>query len=155
MAPTITGELVLKDQAIAVVASRFNSMITQQLITGAEDTFLRHGGDHDKLTVVWVPGSFEIPITVKRLAESGKYAGILALGALIKGSTAHFDVLANEVTRGLAQLSLELPIPVSFGVLTAHNLEQALERAGTKAGNKGAEAMQSLIEMINLTDKLT
>ena len=154
MAPTITGELILKDQTVAIVASRFNSMITQQLISGAQDTFLRHGGNPDKLTVVWVPGSFEIPVTVKRLAESGKYAGVLALGALIKGSTAHFDVLATEVTRALANLSLELAVPVSFGVLTAHSLEQALERAGTKAGNRGAEAMQSLIEMINLTSKL-
>jgi 6,7-dimethyl-8-ribityllumazine synthase len=155
MAQTITGELVLKDQAVAIVASRFNSMITQQLLVGAEDTYLRHGGDQDKLSVVWVPGSFEIPATVKRLAESGDYAGVLVLGALIKGSTAHFDVLANEVTRALTNLSLEAPIPISFGVLATLNLEQALERAGTKAGNKGAEAMQSLIEMINLATKLT
>lgn len=154
MAPSIVGQLTLKDQAIAVVASRFNSMITQQLLTGAEDAFLRHGGQADNLTVVWVPGSFEIPSTVKRLAESGKYDGILALGALIKGSTLHFDVLAHGLTRALTELSVQLPVPISFGVLTTMTLEQALERAGTKAGNRGAEAMQSLIEMISLTSKL-
>lgn len=155
MAPSIVGELTLKDQAVAIVASRFNSTITHQLLAGAEDAFLRHGGRSDNLTVVWVPGSFEIPTTVKRLADSGKYDGILALGALIKGNTLHFDVLASEVTRGLADLSRQLSVPLSFGVLTTLTLEQALERAGTKAGNKGAEAMQSLIEMINLTSKLT
>ncbi|UCD37529.1 MAG: 6,7-dimethyl-8-ribityllumazine synthase [Fidelibacterota bacterium] len=154
MARSIVGEVILKDQAIAIVASRFNSMITQQLLSGAEDAFLRHGGKADKLTVVWVPGSFEIPATVKNLAESGQYQGVLALGALVKGSTAHFDVLASEVARGLTDLSVKLPVPISFGVLTTLNLEQALERAGTKAGNKGAEAMQSLIEMISLTAKL-
>ncbi|MFB0515025.1 MAG: 6,7-dimethyl-8-ribityllumazine synthase [Candidatus Neomarinimicrobiota bacterium] len=154
MAPSIVGQLTLKDQAIAVVASRFNSMITQQLLTGAEDAFLRHGGQADNLTVVWIPGSFEIPSTVKRLAESGKYDGILALGALIKGSTLHFDVLAHGLTRALTELSVQLPVPISFGVLTTMTLEQALERAGTKAGNRGAEAMQSLIEMISLTSKL-
>lgn len=154
MAPTIVGELTVKDRTIAVVASRFNSMITQQLLAGAEDIFIRHGGDPGKLTVVWVPGSFEIPNTVKRLADSGKYDGVLALGALIKGSTLHFDVLANQATRALTDLSLQLSVPISFGVLTALSLDQALERAGTKAGNRGAEAMQSLIEMISLASKL-
>ncbi len=155
MAHIIVGELTIKDQAIAVVASRFNSMITQQLLTGAEDMFLRLGGDSEKLTVVWVPGSFEIPNTVKRLADSGRYDGVLALGALVKGSTLHFDVLAHQITRALTDLSMQLSVPVSFGVLTTLTLDQALERAGTKAGNKGAEAMQSLIEMISLTAKIS
>lgn len=155
MAQSIVGELALKNESIAVVASRFNSMITKQLLQGAEDTFLRHGGQEKNLTVVWVPGSFEIPTTVKRLAGSGKYQGVLALGALIKGSTQHFDVLAQEVTRALADVSVESPVPVSFGVLTALNLEQALERSGTKAGNRGAEAMESLIEMVSLNSKLS
>ena len=155
MALTIVGELTVKDRAIAVVASRFNSMITQQLLAGAEDLFMRHGGDPDKLTVVWVPGSFEIPNTVKRLADSGKYDGVLALGALIKGSTLHFDVLANQVARALTGLSMQLSVPISFGVLTTLSLDQALERAGTKGGNRGAEAMQSLIEMISLASKLS
>ena len=155
MAPIIVGELTIKDRAIAVVVSRFNSMITQQLLTGAEDMFLRLGGDSDKLTVVWVPGSFEIPNTVKRLADSGGYDGVLALGALVKGNTLHFDVLAHQITRALTDLSMQLSVPVSFGVLTTLTLDQALERAGTKAGNKGAEAMQSLIEMISLISKLS
>ena len=154
MASSIIGELTLKDQAVAVVASRFNSLITRQLLAGAEDAFLRHGGQPERLTVVWVPGSFEIPTTVKRLAESGKYDGVLALGALIKGSTLHFDVLAHQVTRALTDLSMQLSVPVSFGLLTTLTLDQALERAGTKGGNRGAEAMQSLIELISLTAKL-
>lgn len=154
MAQSIVGELALKNESIAVVASRFNSMITKQLLQGAEDSFLRHGGQEKNLTVVWVPGSFEIPKVVKQLAGSGKYQGVLALGALIKGSTQHFDVLAQEVTRALTELSVDSAVPVSFGVLTALSLEQALERAGTKAGNRGAEAMESLIEMVSLSSKL-
>lgn len=155
MAESIVGELVLKNESIAVVASRFNSMITRQLLQGAEDTFLRHGGQEKNLTIVWVPGSFEIPTMVKRLASTGKYQGVLALGALIKGSTHHFDVLAQEVTRALTNLSVESAVPISFGVLTALSLEQALERSGTKAGNRGAEAMESLIEMVSLNSKLS
>ena len=155
MSPTISGELTLKDQQIAVVVSRFNSMITRQLLAGAEDAFLRHGGKQDRVTVVWVPGSFELAATAKRLADSGKYDGILVLGALIKGHTLHFEVLAHQVTRALTDLSLQLAVPLSFGVLTTLTLDQALERAGTKAGNKGAEAMQSLIEMVNLAQQLS
>jgi 6,7-dimethyl-8-ribityllumazine synthase len=155
MTQSIVGELVLKNESIAVVASRFNSMITKQLLQGAEDTFQRHGGQDKNLTIVWVPGSFEIPPMVKRLASTGKYQGVLALGALIKGSTHHFDVLAQEVTRALTNLSVESSVPISFGVLTALSLEQALERAGTKAGNRGAEAMESLIEMVSLNSKIS
>ena len=154
MAPVLTGELTLKNQAVAVVVSRFNNLVTQQLLTGAEDTFLRQDGKAANLTSVWVPGAFELPATVKRLANSGKYAGVLALGALIKGSTLHFEVLAHQVTRALIDLSLQVPVPVAFGLLTTLSLEQALERAETQGENKGAEAMQSLIEMVNLTSKL-
>ncbi len=143
MAPSISGELTLKNQAVAVVVSRFNGLVTGHLLAGAEDTFLRHGGKSANLTSVWVPGAFELPATVKRLAASGKYDGVLALGALIKGGTLHFEVLAHQVTRALMELSVQAPIPIAFGVLTTLSLEQALERAGTKAGNKGAEVMES------------
>ncbi|MFQ6030655.1 MAG: 6,7-dimethyl-8-ribityllumazine synthase [Dehalococcoidia bacterium] len=155
MVKSITGSLMLTDQTIAVVVSRFNSLVTQQLLSGAEDVFLRQGGREENLTVVWVPGAFEIPAMVKRLAESGQYLGILALGALVKGATLHFEVLAHQVTQALVDLSLQLPVPVSFGVLTTNTLEQALERAGTKGGNKGAEAMRALIEMMNLVAQLS
>ncbi len=154
MGKTITGELTLSGQKVVVVVSRFNSTVTQALLSGAEDAFLRHGGAPDNLTVVWVPGAFEIPAVVRRLAASGQFDGVLALGALIKGSTPHFDVLAQQVTRALSETALQSKVPVSFGVLTTGTIEQAFERAGTKAGNKGAESMQSLIEMVNLLSKL-
>ena len=155
MSKTITGELTLGSQKVAVVVSRFNSTVTQALLSGAEDAFLRHGGAPDNLTVIWVPGAFEVPAVVRRLAGNGKFDGVLALAALIKGGTAHFDVLAQQVTRALGETALQSKVPVSFGVLTTGTLEQAFERAGTKAGNKGAEAMQSLIEMVNLLPKLS
>ena len=154
MVKTITGELTLSGQKIAVVVSRFNSTVTQALLSGAEDAFLRHGDAPDNLTVVWVPGAFEIPAVVRRLSGSCQFDGVLALGALIKGSTLHFEVLAHQVTRSLSETALQSKVPVSFGVLTTSTIEQALERAGTKAGNKGAETMQSLIEMVNLIPKL-
>ncbi|MCK4578659.1 MAG: 6,7-dimethyl-8-ribityllumazine synthase [Candidatus Marinimicrobia bacterium] len=154
MAHNITGSLTVKDHTIAIVVSRFNSTVTQALASGAEDTFLRHGGNEDDLSIIWVPGAFEIPAIVKRLTDSEKYDGVLALGALIKGATPHFDILAQQVTRSLAWLATQSSTPISFGVLTTATLEQALERAGNKAGNKGAEAMLGLIEMINLTIQL-
>jgi len=154
MATTLKGELILKDQAVAVVVSRFNSMVTQALLNGAEDVFVRHGGDSDRLTIVWAPGAFELAAVTRRLAESGKYAGVLVLGALIKGGTLHFEVLANGVTRALVDLAAQSAVPIAFGLLTTQTLEQALERAGVKSGNKGSEAMTSLIEMVNLTAKL-
>lgn len=154
MSKTITGDLTLASQKVAVVVSRFNSTVTQALLSGAEDAFLRHGGVPDNLTIVWVPGAFEIPVVVRRLAGSGQFDGVLALGALIKGSTAHFDVLAHQVTRALSETALQSKVPVAFGVLTTGTIEQAFERAGTKAGNKGAQSMQSLIEMVNLLPKL-
>lgn len=154
MGVIIFGELTLKTQKFAIVISRFNSTVTQALLSGAEDAFQRHGGAQDNLTVVWVPGAFEIPAVVRRLTDSGKFDGVLALGALIKGGTPHFDVLAQQVTKSLSDIAVHSDVPVSFGVLTTNTIEQAFERAGTKAGNKGAEAMQSLIEMVNLLPKI-
>ncbi len=154
MGVIISGELTLKTQKFAIVISRFNSTVTQALLSGAEDAFQRHGGAQDNLTVVWVPGAFEIPAVVRRLTGSGKFDGVLALGALIKGGTPHFDVLAQQVTKSLSDIAVHSDVPVSFGVLTTNTVEQAFERAGTKAGNKGAEAMQSLIEMVNLLPKI-
>ena len=155
MGSTIVGDTTLQAQSLAVVVSRFNSTVTQQLLTGAEETYLGQGGMPEQLTTVWVPGSFELPATVKRLADTGRFDGLLALGALIKGSTLHFEVLAHQVTRALMELSISLPVPLAFGVLTTLNVEQALERAGPRASNKGAEAMQSLIEMISLHAKIS
>ncbi len=155
MGSTIVGDTTLQAQSLAVVVSRFNSTVTQQLLTGAEETYLGQGGKPEQLTTVWVPGSFELPATVKRLADTGRFDGLLALGALIKGSTLHFEVLAHQVTRALVELSIILPVPLAFGVLTTLNVEQALERAGPRASNKGAEAMQSLIEMVSLHAKIS
>ncbi len=154
MGVIIYGELTLKTQKFAIVISRFNSTVTQALLSGAEDAFQRHGGASGNLTVVWVPGAFEIPAIVRRLTASGKFDGVLALGALIKGGTPHFDMLAHQVTKSLSEIAVHSDVPVSFGVLTTNTVEQAFERAGTKAGNKGAEAMQSLIEMVNLLPKI-
>ena len=154
MGITISGKLVLGTESVAIVVSRFNSTVTQSLVGGAEDAFIRHGGSEANLTTVWVPGAFELPGIAKRLAASGKYAGVVVLGALIKGSTPHFDVLAHQVTNALVEISTASTVPVAFGLLTTATLEQALERAGLKAGNKGAEAMQSLIEMIDVVRKI-
>jgi 6,7-dimethyl-8-ribityllumazine synthase len=143
---------IAEDINIGIVISRFNELITEQLLDGAVDALERHSSgqgecDYD---VYYVPGSFELPAAVRRLAATGRYDGVLALGALLHGDTDHYKLLAAEVTKGLAQVALSAEIPVSFGVLTCATLEQALERAGTKSGNKGADAMVSLIEMINL-----
>jgi len=136
---------------VAVCASRFNELVVTQLLDGALDALDRHSAGESDADVFWVPGSFELPATAKRLCDTGRYDGVLALGALIRGGTDHYDLLAAEVTKGLANLSMQSAVPVSFGVLTCDTLEQALERAGTKAGNKGADAMVSLIEMVNLS----
>jgi 6,7-dimethyl-8-ribityllumazine synthase len=154
MGITISGKLILGAESVAIVVSRFNSTVTQSLVSGAEDAFVRHGGSEANLTTVWVPGAFELPGVAKRLAASGKYAGVVVLGALIKGGTPHFDVLAHQVTNALVDLSTASGVPVAFGLLTTSTLEQALERAGIKAGNKGAEAMQSLIEMIDVVRQI-
>jgi 6,7-dimethyl-8-ribityllumazine synthase len=134
----------------ALVASRFNDFIVSRLIDGAVDALVRHGAIGDDITIVRVPGAFEIPQVVSRIAKSGKYDMVIALGAVIRGSTPHFEYIAAETTKGIAQVSLEASVPVAFGVLTTDTIEQAIERAGSKAGNKGAEAAVSAIEMANL-----
>jgi 6,7-dimethyl-8-ribityllumazine synthase len=135
---------------IAIVASRFNELVTQQLLDGAIDALERHSAEECDYDVYYVPGAFELPAVVRKLADTERYDGILALGVLIRGDTDHYDMLAAEVTKGVAQTALHTDTPVSYGVLTCDTLEQALHRAGSKAGNKGAESMTSLIELINL-----
>ncbi|WP_027389995.1 6,7-dimethyl-8-ribityllumazine synthase [Chrysiogenes arsenatis] len=147
---TIEGNLIAQNIRVAIVASRFNSFITQSLIGGAIDFLERHGHDTQTTEVVWVPGAFEIPLAAQKLAATGRYEGIICLGAVIRGGTPHFDYVASEVTKGIAHVSLQHGIPVAFGVLTTDSIEQAIERAGTKAGNKGADAASSVVEMINL-----
>lgn len=147
---TIEGNLSAAGQRIGIVAARFNEFITSRLLGGAEDSFLRHGGSADDIDVAWVPGSFEIPFIAKKMALSGKYDAVVCLGAVIRGATPHFDMVAAEATKGIAHVGLECGVPVIFGVLTTDSIEQAIERAGTKAGNKGFDAMTTAIEMVNL-----
>lgn len=139
---------------IAIVASRFNEFITNKLVSGAEDCLLRHGVAEEHITLVWVPGAFEIPIIAKRLALSGKYDAVICVGAVIRGATSHYDYVCAEVSKGIAQVELETGVPVLFGVLTTDNIEQAIERAGTKAGNKGTDCAMSALEMINLLNTI-
>ncbi len=148
------GELVGRGLHFAAVVSRFNEFISSRLLDGARDALLRHGVAEENLDVAWVPGAFEIPLVARKLAASGRYAAVLCLGAVIRGSTPHFDYVAAEVAKGIAHASLETGVPVIFGVITADNLEQAIERAGTKAGNKGFDAAVSAIEMGNLMEAL-
>jgi len=149
----IEGDLQGQGVKVAIVVSRFNSFITDRLLEGALDALRRHGVEEKGITVVRVPGSFEIPLGVRRAAGQ-KVDAVIALGALIRGGTPHFDYLSAEVTKGVAQVMLETGIPVSFGVLTTDTVEQAIERAGTKAGNKGAEAAQSALEMVSLLRRM-
>ncbi|EDP73340.1 6,7-dimethyl-8-ribityllumazine synthase [Hydrogenivirga sp. 128-5-R1-1] len=146
----INGQLDAKGLKFAVVVGRFNSLITEKLLEGAVDCIVRHNGSEDNITVVRVPGSFEIPLTAKKLAKSGKYDAVICLGAVIRGSTPHFDYVANEVTKGIAQVSLETEVPIAYGILTTDTIEQAVERAGTKMGNKGFDAALTAIEMVNV-----
>lgn len=148
------GDLWVKDKKFGIVVSRFNSLVTTPLLKGAIDGFVRHGGKQEDVTAVWVPGAFEIPQTVKVLVDSGKFHAVIGLGAVIRGATPHFDQVALGVTRGMADISLTAKIPVIFGVLTTDNLEQALERAGSKAGNKGFDAAMAAIEMGSVLDQL-
>lgn len=151
MPKTLEGKLDASGKRFGIVVSRFNSLVTKELLGGALDCLARHGADLDKVDVAWVPGSFEIPLAVKHmLKRKGGYDGLIALGCVLKGSTTHNQYIANEVTKGLAQVGLEAGIPVGFGVLTPDTLEQALDRAGMKSGNKGAEAAESVIEMVSL-----
>ena len=153
MVRVIEGDLQGQGVKVSIVVSRFNSFITDRLLEGALDALRRHGVEEKEITVVRVPGSFEIPLGVRRAAGQ-KVDAVIALGALIRGGTPHFDYLSAEVTKGVAQVMLETGIPVSFGVLTTDTVEQAIERAGTKAGNKGAEAAQSALEMVSLLRKM-
>ena len=138
----------------ALVVSRFNELITSKLLGGAKDALSRHGVNDDDVEIAWTPGAFEIPLVAKKLAQSGKYDGVICLGAVIRGGTPHFDYIAAEVSKGIASASLELGVPITFGVITADTLEQAIERAGTKMGNAGFNAGVSAIEMANLVKTL-
>ncbi len=146
----IEGQLSAAGQRIGIVASRFNDFIVDRLISGAEDCFVRHGGNSDDLSLAYVPGAFEIPLVALKMAESGKFDAVVCLGAVIRGATPHFDMVAGESAKGIASASLRSGVPVTNGILTTDSIEQAIERAGTKAGNKGADAMLSAIEMINV-----
>jgi len=150
----IEGELQGEGQKLGIVLGRFNSFIGDALLSGALDVLKRNGVEQADISVAYVPGAFEIPLAVKKMAESGKYDGVIALGAVIRGSTPHFDYVAGECAKGLNAVQLETGIPVGFGVLTVDTIEQAIERAGTKAGNKGAEAAMTVVEMVNILKKI-
>jgi len=151
---TYEGEMTVKGAKFGIVVGRFNSYIGESLLDGAIDTILRHGGTEKDIEIVRVPGAFEIPLATQRMARSKKYDAVIALGVVIRGGTPHFEYVAGEVTKGLSSVSLNEDVPVAFGVLTVDSIEQAIERAGTKAGNKGVEATLSAIEMVNLLNKL-
>ncbi|MGD8452084.1 MAG: 6,7-dimethyl-8-ribityllumazine synthase [Phycisphaerae bacterium] len=155
MAKTLSAKLDAAPHRFALIVSRFNEFITSRLLSGAIDALVRHGASEDNLTQVWVPGAWEVPLAARRLAEGGQYAGIICLGCVIRGQTPHFEYVATEVSKGIAHVSLETGVPISFGVITADSLEQAVDRAGTKAGNKGADAALAAIEMANLLPLLS
>ena len=150
MPTTYEGNLIGTNLKIGIVVSRFNGFITTKLLDGAMDSLKRHGVNLDDVAVCWTPGAFEIPATAKRIAEKGKYDAIVCIGAVIRGATPHFDYVANESSKGIAQVGLNTGVPVIYGVITTDTIEQAIERAGTKSGNKGAEAAVTAIEMANL-----
>ena len=150
MAKVISAKLEAGSHRFVLVVARFNEFITSKLVEGALDALVRHGADRDSITQVWVPGSFELPLAAQKLARSGEYSAVICLGCLIRGQTPHFDFIANECAKGIAQVGLQTEVPVTFGVITADSLEQAIDRAGTKAGNKGADAALAAIEMANL-----
>lgn len=147
---TFEGKLVAKDMKIGIVVARFNEFITSKLLGGAMDGLIRHNISEENIDVAWVPGAFEIPLIASKMAAIKKYDAVLCLGAVIRGSTSHYDYVCNEVSKGIASISLESGIPVMFGVITTENIEQAIERAGTKAGNKGFDCAVSAVEMVNL-----
>jgi len=151
---TIEGGLVIKGARFGIAVARFNSFVVESLLDGALDTLNRHGADEKNIEIVRVPGAFELPLVVQRMAASGNYDAIIALGAVIRGGTPHFEYVAGECVKGLAQVMMQKDIPVAFGVLTVDTIEQAIERAGTKAGNKGVEATVSVIEMVNLLNQI-
>lgn len=147
----VEGHLnVKKGTRVAIIASRFNHIITDRLVEGAKDSFIRHGGEEAQIDLILVPGAFEIPMALKKVVATGKYAGVACVGAVIRGSTPHFDYVSAEVTKGVANVALDSGVAVTFGVLTTDTIDQAIERAGSKVGNKGFEAMTGVIEMINL-----
>ncbi|HOJ78021.1 MAG TPA: 6,7-dimethyl-8-ribityllumazine synthase [Bacillota bacterium] len=151
----IEGQLRTGDANFAIVVSRFNSFITEHLLEGALDALKRHGANEEQITILWVPGAFEIPLAAQKAARSGKFAAVICLGAVIRGATPHFDYVAAEVSKGIATVMLETGLPVIFGVLTTDNIEQAIERAGTKAGNKGWDAALTALEMIDLNKQIS
>ena len=150
----ITGNLIGKGKSFAIVASRFNDFLTKELVAGCADTLSRHGVDEKDLTLLWVPGAFEIPLAAQKVAKSKKFDAIICLGTLIRGATPHFDYIAAEVAKGVSKVSLDNGLPVIFGVVTADTIEQAIERAGTKDGNKGRDAAISAIEMADLNKQI-
>ncbi len=151
---TVEGQLTAKGLKFAIVACRFNDIIVDRLIGGAVDYLTRHGAAREDLTIIRIPGAFELPIVCQKLAAKGGYDGIVALGAVIRGATPHFEFVASEATKGLAQISLQSGVPVGFGLLTTDNLEQAIERAGSKAGNKGVEAAAALLETVRVLEQI-
>ena len=148
------GKLVAQEMRVGIVCARFNEFIVSKLLSGCQDTLLRHGVRDEDMDVAWVPGAFEIPLIASKMAKSGRYDAVIALGAVIRGSTSHYDYVCSEVSKGVATVALQSDIPVLFGVLTTDTIEQAVERAGTKAGNKGSECAQGAIEMVNLIREL-
>ncbi|MCD6526783.1 MAG: 6,7-dimethyl-8-ribityllumazine synthase [Desulfuromonas sp.] len=150
MANNFAGQLDASGQKVGIVVGRFNSFIGERLVEGAIDALVRHGASEDQIDIARVPGAFEIPLTAQKMADTGSYDAIVCLGAVIRGATPHFDYVSNEVTKGVASVSLATGVPIAFGVLTTDTIEQAVERAGTKAGNKGFEAAVTAIEMVNL-----
>ena len=146
----LEGKLTAEGLRIGIVAARFNEFITNKLVSGAIDALTRHGASAENMTMAWVPGAFEIPLAAQKMASSGKFDAVICLGAVIRGSTPHFDYVSNEVTKGVAHVGLQTGVPTVFGVLTTDTIEQAIERAGTKAGNKGFDAAMTAIEMANL-----
>lgn len=154
MEKTIKASLIAKDKKFGVVVSRFNEFLSSKLVEGAVDTLKQHGAEENSIDIAWVPGSFEIPIIAQKVAKSKKYDAVICLGTIIKGDTPHSDYIASEVAKGISKVSLDTGVPCAFGIITADNLEQAIERTGTKQGNKGRDAALSAIEMANLLEKL-
>lgn len=150
----LEGKVVAQGTKIGIVASRFNEFIVSKLIGGAQDALIRHGVADNDITLAWVPGAFEIPLTAQKMAETGHYDAVICLGAVIRGATSHYDYVCAEVSKGIAAVGLKTEIPVIFGIVTTYNIEQAIERAGTKAGNKGYDAACTAIEMVNLIQEM-
>ena len=151
---TIEGDLTIKNKKIAIIAGRFNSFIVEHLISGAKEALLKHGADDSDIDLLYVPGAFEIPLALKKTTNTGRYDGIVALGAVIRGGTPHFEFVAGECVKGISKVALDSEIPIAFGVLTVDTVEQAIERSSANSENKGAEAAESTIRMINLLEKL-